>query len=179
MEATVFVGTSLDGFIAREDGSIDWLNSPEFAMGAEDYGFRAFMDTVDVLVMGSHTYDLVRTFDEWPYGSTPMVVLSSRDVVIPESLSALVESMNASPEEVIRRMDQRGAKHLYIDGGNTIQRFMAAGLITKLIITRLPVLIGSGISLFGPVPHDVFLRHVRTRDYSSGVVQSEYEVLRR
>lgn len=177
METTVFVGASLDGFIARGDGSIDWLNDPDFAMGPEDYGFRDFMDTVDVLVMGRHTFDLVRTFDEWPYGSTPVVVLSSGRVEIPELLSSLVESMNASPEEVIRRMEERGAKHLYIDGGNTIQRFMSAGLITRLIITRLPVLIGTGISLFGPVPHDIRLRHVRTREFASGVVQSEYAVL--
>lgn len=177
MNASVYIATSLDGFIAREDGAIDWLMPHSQTADGEDYGYRAFMDTVDVLVMGRHTYELVRTFGGWPYGSTPVVVLSSRGVEIPEALAGTVECMSASPGEVVRRLARRGAGHLYVDGGKTIQGFLAEGLIQRLIITRVPVLIGTGIPLFGTVPQDIHLRHVETRSYPSGLVQSEYEVI--
>lgn len=173
MEATVFVGTSLDGFIARENGEIDWL--PGFESG-EDYGYQAFFDGVDFLVMGRNSYDLVRTFDSWPYGSKPVIVLTSRPLEIPESLAGTVERMSVPPAEVVRTLAARGARSLYVDGGKTIQAFLAEGLIQRLIISRVPVLIGSGIPLFGSLPGDVPLRHIATRSYSTGIVQSEYEV---
>lgn len=174
MEATVFVGTSLDGFIARENGEIDWL--PGFE-GGEDYGYQAFFDSVDFLVMGRNTYELVRTFDPWPYGSKPVIVLTRRPLEIPESLAGTVERMSAPPAEVVRTLAARGARNLYVDGGKTIQAFLAEGLIQRLIISRVPVLIGSGIPLFGSLPSDVPLQHIATRSYSTGVVQSEYEVI--
>jgi dihydrofolate reductase len=177
MKATVYVGASVDGFIAREDGGIDWLTLPGEAESSEDHGFQEFMDTVDALVMGRNTYDLVRTFGEWPYGDKPVIVLSSRDVEIPENLTRTVESMSAPPREVVRRLAERGFQHLYVDGGKTIQAFLREGLITRLVITRLPVLIGAGIPLFGPLSHDVRLRHVETRQYENGMVRSTYEVM--
>jgi len=176
LKTTVYIATSVDGFIARPDGGIDWLHSTPSPSEGEDYGYRAFMDTVDVLVMGRNTYELVRTFGEWPYGDKPVVVLTSRGVDIPESIRETVESMSDSPEDVVRRLAARGANHLYIDGGKTIQGFIAAGLIQRLIITKIPILIGTGIPLFGPLPADVKLRHIETRQYPSGLVQSEYEV---
>ena len=176
MKTTVYIATSLDGFIARPDGGIDWLHSSGSPSEDEDYGYRAFMDTVDVLVMGRNTYDLVRTFGEWPYDDKPVVVLTSRGVDIPESIRETVEPMSGPPEEVVRQLAERGANHLYIDGGKTIQGFLAAGLIQRLIITKIPILIGTGIPLFGSVPADIKLRHIETRQYSSGLVQSEYEV---
>jgi dihydrofolate reductase len=177
MEATVFIGTSLDGFIAREDGGIDWLSSGAADDGGADYGYREFFYSVDVLVMGRNTYELVRTFGEWPYGTKPVVVLTSRSLEIPESLRGSVEAMSGSPQEVVDRLAERGAERLYVDGGKTIQGFLAEGLIQRLVISRLPVLIGRGIPLFGPVPADVHLRHVETRTYPGGLVQSEYEVI--
>ena len=143
----------------------------------EDYGYHAFFDSVDALVMGRNSYELVRTLGEWPYGTKPVVVLTSRSIEIPESMAATVETMSGSPTEVVRRLAERGAKHLYVDGGKTIQAFLAEGLIQRLIITRIPVLIGSGIPLFGPVPGDIHLRHAETRAYPNGLVQSEYEVV--
>lgn len=172
MHCTVFIATSMDGYIAREDGAIDWL--PTY--GDEDYGYHAFFRTVDALVMGRNTYELVRTFGEWPYGEKPLVVLSSRGVDIPPELEGTVESMSGTPTEVVERLAARGYEHLYIDGGKTVQRFLAEGLIDRMIITRIPVLIGAGIPLFGAVPRDIPLRHVRTNSYPNGLVQSEYEV---
>jgi dihydrofolate reductase len=145
--------------------------------GGEDYGYTAFFDSVDALVMGRNTYELVRTFGEWPYGTKPVVVLTNRPLEIPESISATVERMAGSPGQIVERLAERGMKHLYIDGGKTVQAFLAEGLIQRLIVTRVPVLIGRGIPLFGPVPQDIRLRHIETRSFASGLVQSEYEVV--
>ena len=143
MKSTVFIATSLDGFIARPDGGIDWLTSIESAGEGEDYGYAEFMKRVDFLVMGRNTFDLVRGFEPWPYGKTRLVVLSSGHVDIPEQMSGTVEAMSASPEEVVRILEERGARQLYIDGGKTIQGFLEKGLIDEMIITRIPILIGN------------------------------------
>lgn len=176
MKASVYIATSLDGFIAREDGDLDWLEE-NGGETAEDYGYQQFMDTVDVLVMGRNTYEKVLNFGEWPYGAKPVVVLSGRSLEIPEHLAKSVETMAGSPGEVVGRLAQRGASRLYIDGGKTIQAFLNARLIQRLIITRIPVLIGAGIPLFGPLAGDIKLRHIETRSFRNGFVQSEYEVL--
>lgn len=176
MKATVYIATSIDGFIARRDGGIDWLPGIEDAEGGEDYGYQEFVDSVDAIVMGRNTYELALSFDSWPYGEKPVIVLSSRQVDIPDAIAGTVESMSTPPREVVRRLAERGFGHLYVDGGKTIQGFLGEGLIQRLIITRVPVLIGTGIPLFGPLPHDVRLRHVETRQFDNGLVQSEYEV---
>ncbi len=118
----------------------------------------------------------VLTFDGWPYGSTPVVVFSSGDLSIPDSLAGTVEagSILARPRRPAR---EPRIRHAYVDGGQTIQGLLAAGLIDRLIVTRIPILLGSGKPLFGELPGDIRLRHVRTSDYPSGLVQSEYQVL--
>jgi dihydrofolate reductase len=105
-------------------------------------------------------------------------VLTNQPIDSPDELAAMIESLTASPEEVIRQLSQRGFHHLYIDGGKTIQNFLTAGLINQLIITRVPILIGSGIPLFGALPGDIKLRNIKTRHFSNGLVQTNYEVLR-
>jgi dihydrofolate reductase len=176
VRASVFIATSLDGFIAREDGGIDWLAGDEQA--GEDYGYQAFIDTVDALVMGRATFEQALTFDPWPYAGKRVVVLSSRPLAIPERLAGGVEHLDAPPAAVVERLGAQGAGHLYVDGGQTIQRFVRAGLIDELVITRTPVLIGKGLPLFGPLERDVRLAHVETRAYPSGYVQSRYRVER-
>ena len=173
--STVFVGISVDGFMARPDGKFDFL--PE---EPEPHGFEEFMATVDALVMGRNTFEVVLPFETWPYGKTRVVVLSTRplDLSAATARGAVVEQMSGSPEEIVARLGERGARHLYVDGGDTIQRFMRAGLIDRLVITRVPVLIGQGISLFGALPADVRLRHIETRSFPSGLVQTEYVVVR-
>lgn len=171
MRASVFIGTSLDGFIARTDGTLDFLPPG----GGEPHGYDEFMASVDALVIGRKTYETVLAFDAWPYGTKPVFVLSSTALAAaPEA--AIVEHMSGAPAEIVARLTARGVGHAYIDGGITIQEFLRAGLIQRLIVTRVPVLIGSGIPLFGPTNGDIALKHVATRQYPSGLVQSEYEV---
>jgi dihydrofolate reductase len=169
VKASVFIGTSLDGFIARANGAFDFL--PEG--GGEPHGYDEFMATVDALVIGRHTFDTVLAFDEWPYGAKPVFVLSTR-ALGPIPSGAIVEQMSGTPADIVSRLAARGIGHVYVDGGITIQRFLDAGLIQRLIITRVPVLIGAGIPLFGPLQRDIHLTHVATRQYASGLVQSEY-----
>jgi dihydrofolate reductase len=178
VRGSVYIATSLDGFIAREDGAIDWLCESSDQPG-EDDGYQAFFDSVDALVMGRNTYDLVRGFDAWPYGTKPVIVLTSRPLDIPDELRDRISTLSGAPTEIARRLSERGLKHVYVDGGKTIQGFLTAGLIQRMTITRVPVLIGTGIPLFGAVPHDIELRHVETRTYDNGLVQSTYDVVPR
>ena len=171
MKASVFVGTSLDGFIARPNGDFDFLPPG----GGEPHGYDEFMATVDALVMGRKTFETVLTLDMWPYGEKPVFVLSTRTLA-PAPLGAVVERMSGDPAEIAAQLETRGIRHAYVDGGITIQRFLQAGLIQRLIITRVPVLIGEGVPLFGALPHDIQLLHIATRQYPSGLVQSEYHV---
>lgn len=177
MKASVYVATSLDGFIAREDGGIDWLEATQAASGTEDYGYKAFMESVDVLVMGRNTFELALTFGEWPYGDKPVVVLSTRGITIPDRLPKTVEGMHGTPSQVVQQLAARGWRHAYIDGGKTIQGFLSAGLVQQMIITRIPILIGRGIPLFGPTASDVSLEHLETRSYPTGLVQSRYRII--
>ncbi len=171
MQASVFIATSLDGFIARPNGDLDWLPTD-----AEDHGYDAFMANIDTIVMGRGTYEKVLTFGAWPYGTMPVVVLTSNAAALGPLPAPTVTAMGGAPAEVVAALHERGATHLYVDGGITIQRFLAAGLIQRVIITRVPVLLGRGIPLFGPMERDMRLQHVRTHAYPSGLVQSEYTV---
>ncbi len=171
MKASVFVGTSLDGFIARANGDLDFLE----AGGGEPHGYDEFIATVDALVIGRKTFETVLTFGSWPYGNKPVVVLSTRPLA-PTPPGAMVERMSGAPADIVSQLAARGIGHIYVDGGITIRRFLEAGLIHRLIITRVPVLIGGGIPLFGAVARDIPLKHVATRHYASGLVQSEYLV---
>jgi dihydrofolate reductase len=173
MPCSVFVGISVDGFMARHDGAVDFL--PETP---EPHGEREFFASVDAVVIGRKTYDWVVSYGEWPYGKMRVVVLSTQELDFSPFPKARVEQMSGEPAEIAAKLTATGAHHLYIDGGVTIQRFLRAGCIDRLIVTRVPVLIGQGIPLFGSLPHDVRLRHVRTQSFTSGLVQSEYEVAR-
>src|SRR4029077_15247477 len=173
MIVSVFVGTSLDGFIARPNGDFDFL--PEG--GGEPHGYNEFMASVDALVLGRNTFEKVLTFDEWPYGDKRVVVLSSRPVDLTAVRGGVVEQMAGTPAEIVSRLAASGAHHLYVDGGITIQRFLQAGLVQRLIVTRVPVLIGEGIPLIGTLPRDLRLNHVATQQYPTGLVKSEYAVI--
>ncbi len=172
----MFIATSLDGYIARENGELDWLPAAGAVSEDIDNGYKEFMASVDTCVMGRHTFEKVLTLGPWPYGGKRAVVLTSRSTGLPP-LPDGAEYMGGAPEEIVRRLSERGARHLYIDGGNTIRRFLEAGLIQRLVITRIPVILGAGIPLFGPVGRDIHLQHVGTRCYPSGFVQSEYAVV--
>ena len=176
MQLSVFCGVSVDGFLARPNHALDFLD----AGGNEPHGFEEFYGSVDVIVMGRKTFEVVLGFGKWPYGKKPVVVLSSRPLDFSAIKGGVVEQMTGEPAAIASQLKARGFKHVYIDGGITIQRFLRAGLIDRLVITRVPVLIGEGIPLFGPMfgpmPRDIALNHVATRSYPGGLVQSEYNL---
>ncbi|MFA6956482.1 MAG: dihydrofolate reductase family protein [Thermoanaerobaculia bacterium] len=174
MRTSVFVGASLDGFIARPDGTFDFLTAGSDGDGASN-GFNEFFSTVDAVLMGRNTYEVVLPFPEWPYGLTPVFILTSRPLP-PSPRGAVVEQIAGAPAEVLSRLAGRGFEHVYVDGGVTIQQFLRAGLVDRVVITRVPVLVGAGISLFGGVDSDIRLKHVATRELPGGAVQSEYEI---
>jgi dihydrofolate reductase len=175
MKVSVFCGVSVDGFLARPNDGLDFLGTHE----QEPHGFTTFFRSVDVVVIGRRTFDVVRGFGgngKWFYGKKPVVVLSRRPLDFSSIKGGVVEQMAGEPSEIVARLKARGFKHAYVDGGITIQRFLAAGLVDRLAISRVPVLIGEGIPVFGPLPHDINLRHVATRCYRSGLVKSVYEI---
>jgi dihydrofolate reductase len=138
--------------------------------------YDEFIASVDALVIGRKTYEIVLAFDTWPYGEKPVFVLSTNALRNPPK-GAVVERMTGTVEGIVATLTCRGFRHAYVDGGVTIQSFLRARLIQRLIITRVPVIIGNGVPLFGPTIRDVRLKHVKTQQYASGLVKSEYEVL--
>jgi len=172
MKISVFVGTSVDGFIARTNGDFDFLPPG----GGEPHGYDEFMASVDILVIGRKTFETVLALPTWPYAGKRVVVLSSRPLDLSAARGSAVEQMAGPPAEIVAKLAASGAQHLYVDGGITIQGFLRAGLVQRLTITRVPVLIGDGIPLFGLLPRDMQLRHMATQYYPSGLVKSEYAV---
>jgi dihydrofolate reductase len=176
--ASVYIATSLDGFISRPDGDIDWLNRANALVPpGEDCGYAKFMETVDVLVMGRNTYEQVVTFEPWPYTGREVVVLSTQTVTVPEHLRASVVTSSETPAALLARLASRGVQHVYVDGGKTVQRFLADGLIHELTITVIPVLLGSGRPLFSSASREQRLELLSSRAYEFGFVQSTYRVI--
>jgi dihydrofolate reductase len=172
MKLSVFVGTSLDGFIARLNGQYDFLPTG----GGEPHGYAEFIASVDTILIGRNTFEVVLKLPSWPYGDKRVVVLSHRPLQL-SKITGRVEQMSGEPAEIAQRLAASGAEHVYVDGGITVQEFLRAGQLHDLTITRVPVVIGEGIPLFGRVAKDIKLRHVGTRQYNSGMVTSEYEVI--
>ncbi|MCU1285715.1 MAG: bifunctional deaminase-reductase-like protein [Acidobacteriales bacterium] len=172
MKLSVFCGVSVDGFLARPDHALDFLETGE----QEPHGFEEFFASVDVMVIGRKTFEVVMSFGKWFYRKKPVVVLSTGALDLSSIKGGVVEQMSGEPAKIVKQLKARGFKHAYIDGGITIQRFLSAGLIDRMVITRVPILIGSGIPLFGPLSRDIALCHIATRSYKGGLVQSEYEL---
>ncbi|WP_115712368.1 methyltransferase domain-containing protein [Legionella sainthelensi] len=176
-KCSVFIATSLDGFIARNDGAIDWLMKVNTLVPPnEDGGYKEFMSTVDGLVMGRHSFEKVLSFESWPYDDLPIIVMSSQPIEIPNHLKNNVSASSETPVDLVKRLTKQGFKHLYIDGGITIQNFIADNLINELTITIAPVLLGSGRSLFGPLAHDIELDPIETKCIGGGFTQLKYRL---
>jgi dihydrofolate reductase len=170
--AAVFIAVSLDGYIARPDGSIDWLIKR--AAQAGDTGYDEFMASIDTVVLGRNTYETALTFDAWPYDGKHVEVLSTtlaadadERILVHRTLDALVETLN-----------DRGAHRVYTDGGTVIQTFLRAGLLNELTITTAPVLLGTGIPLFANLSTEIPLTHNATRTLKAGFTQSDYTIQR-
>lgn len=171
----VFIAVSLDGYIARQDGDIGWLLQRDDP--TEDHGYAAFIADKDWIVMGRGSYEKILTFDEWPY-ERPVLVLSRQlaDTPVPGALKGKVQFSNRTPKEVIDDLATQNAHRVYIDGGQLIQSFLREGLVADIVITTIPVLLGSGKPLFGSLPHDIDLTLLSSRSFPSGLVQSYYRL---
>jgi dihydrofolate reductase len=172
--AEVFIATSMDGYIARPDGDISWLTSRPVPKG-EDFGYATFQDGIGAMVMGRESFEKVLTFPEWPY-KTPVVVLSRTPdrLTVPEALRDKVRVSGKTPRAVLEELGAEGITRVYIDGGQTIRSFVAAGLVRRVIVTLIPVLLGQGRPLWGHGAGDVDLTLVAARHWGNGFVQVEY-----
>ncbi|GIQ86091.1 hypothetical protein KIPB_007876 [Kipferlia bialata] len=189
LKCSVYIATSLDGFIAREDGTLDWLDAAQATVTeGEDCGYAAFRKSVDVIVMGRNTYETVLGFaaltaesdsaedtEKWFYKDTPMVVVTSKPdaLCIPPCLSGCVSASSLPPSALHSKLEGEGYTHAYIDGGRTVQGFMRAGLVETLIITLIPIILGKGIPLLKDVP-ETGLTLVESKSYPFGFVQNTY-----
>lgn len=172
---SVFIATSLDGFIAREDGSIDWLTEANATIPeGEDCGYAAFMSSADVLIMGRNTYDQVAGFEPWPYEGKRVVVLTAREVDFRQGPHIQLEKSSEAPQALLKRLSSEGCKHAYVDGGKVIQSFLSSSLVDRLTITTVPVLIGKGRPLFGSVSNDVKLKLAHSKAHEFGFIQTTY-----
>jgi dihydrofolate reductase len=173
MTNIVYIAASLDGFIADRAGKIDWLctmPNPDKL----DFGYAAFIERVDAIIMGRNTFETVCGFaGDWPYNK-PVFVLSSSLKLIPEEYEGKVRLLNASPAEVVKLVNQEGYKDLYIDGGVTIQGFLSEDLIDEMIITQIPIVLGGGSPLFGELPEPMVFEHVKTEIFLNAIVQNHY-----
>ena len=170
--AAVYIATSLDGYISRADGSIDWLTP--FEDPDVFVRFNEFLSSVHAIVMGRNTFLQVLGFDAWPYGEAPVYVMSWSIRSLPSGSPSTVQIRACTPEQLLAELESAGCKRAYIDGGATIQSFFEKDLIDELTITRIPVLLVYGLTLFGPVPTDLGFTHVETQTFASGMVQTRY-----
>ena len=172
MKTIVYVGTSLDGFIARKDGDLEWLTA--FANEEAINSFQELINRIDAIVMGRGTFEKVLSFPSWPY-EKKVYLLSSSIKQVPEGLKDKVSILSARPSEVLSYLSGKGHSSLYIDGGKVIQAFLKEGLIDELIISKVPILIGNGIPLFGHLDTDIQFKHMRTIVATNGLVRSYYK----
>ncbi len=177
MKCSVYIAASIDGFIARSDGDIEWLHNPEYE-SKEKPGltYEEFIETVDAIVMGRNTFEKVLTFGFWPYEGTPLIILTGKKLSIPDNLHGKVRTEGGDPVEIVSRLEAEGMQHLYIDGGKTIQQFLKARLIDEVTITWIPILLGSGIPLFNSIGIEIPLTHLETTSTDNGFVQTRFRV---
>ncbi len=173
----VFIASSLDGYIARSDGDISWLH--DLPNIGSDYGYSDFMDRMDGIVMGRGTFEKVLSFGiGWPY-TKRVIVLSQSLKVLPDNLgTSNVVLSRETPVDLMARLGREGWQAAYVDGGRVISSFLSAGLIDDMTISRVPILLGSGLPLFSGLTGSISLEHVETCSFSSGLVQTRYRVRR-
>jgi len=176
MTNSVYVATSLDNFIATRGGGLEWLNEVPNP-GQSDYGFAEFMSRIDAVVMGRNTFETVIAFDSWPY-PVPVFVLSASLKTLPGNVAGKAEIIHGDPRDLVKQLNERGYRNLYIDGGRTIQRFLQEDLIDEMIITRVPVLLGEGIPLFGNLENSLNFRLEKTEQLNDALVKSSYSRIR-
>ncbi len=184
MKCSAFFATSVDGFIAKADGSVDWLESagnPNADMGDRaDMGFNQFIESVDCMIMGRGTVDALAGFnltpEQWPYRNARVIGLSNSVTEPPANLSDRVEMYSGDLRELVASLEKEGYVHAYIDGGKTVQSFLDLQLIDELILTRAPVILGDGIPLFGKTGQSIKLANLKAEVFPNDFVQLHYKV---
>lgn len=172
MTIFVYIARSLDGFIAGKNGDLDWLNdipNPDNS----DFGFAEFMSNIDAVVMGRNTFEKVQSFGMWPY-TKPVYVISASLRELAQEYAGKAEILNLKPSEIIKKLNRYGMKNLYVDGGALIQSFLSEDLVDEIIVTSIPVLLGNGIPLFGPLSHTLKFKHRKTEVFNNSLVKSHY-----
>ena len=170
-ETVVYVAASIDGFIARPDGDVDWLPSPP---EGEDFGWAEFIANIDAIVMGRATFEKVLTFGSWPYEGTPLTVLSRTLREIPAHLEGKAALSTLAPAALLEELAASGHRRIYVDGGSLVQSFLREDLIDELIVTTVPVLLGMGIPLFGQMARTLDWDLVSSKQLFGGLVQNHY-----
>ena len=173
MSNYVYIATSIDGYIAKKDGDISWLMEVPNSEG-NDFGYSKFIEKIDAIIMGRKTFEKVLTFGDWVY-SKKVFVLSNTLSQVPEKLLGKVEFKKGEVENIIEELNKKGYKNLYIDGGKTIQSFLKKDLIDEMIITRIPIILGNGISLFGEMEKEIKFDHIETEVLCDFLVKTTYQ----
>jgi len=172
MANIVYIATSIDGYIAKTDGGIDWLNEIPNPDG-NDYGFFEFMKRIDGILMGRSTYEIVMDYEKWFYPK-PVYVLSNTWTELPGKWAHKAQLVKGDVIAAVKSLNQQGVNNLYVDGGKTIQSLLAADMIDEMIITRVPIVLGTGIPLFTPDLPELKFEHTGTETYFGGLVKSSY-----
>lgn len=175
MANSVYIATSLDGYIATPNGGIEWLS--EFPNPSKsDYGYSEFIDKIDALVMGRKTFEMVSSYQPWPY-TKKVFVLSNSLKEISAPLVDKAEIIDGDLKSIVKKLNEKGYKELYIDGGKTVQSFLKKNMIDELIISKIPIILGDGIPLFGRQDHSLKFEHCSTEVFEGGLVKSHYKKL--
>ena len=169
----VFIGTSLDGYIADRNGGLNWLTAipnPE----QSDMGYTEFMAQVDALVMGRKTFETVCGFEgDWPYAK-PIFIVSRTLDTIAEEYRDKAELVKGSLVQILEKIHNKGYHRLYIDGGVTIQNFLKEDLIDEITITTIPIVLGGGSALFSVLPKELEFTLVASKVFLDQLVQNHY-----
>lgn len=184
MKCSVFIATSADGYIATKDGGVEWLEKagkPDADMGDQsDMGFKNYMASIDCMIMGRKCMEKISSFnltpEQWPYGGTPIFVLSNTVKEAPDNLKGKVEMYSGEIPALMSRLENEGFQHAYIDGGMTITSFLNLGLINEMTITRAPILLGDGITLIGKTNKHIKLEDSQAATYPNEFIQIKYKV---
>ncbi len=169
---SIYIAASIDGYIARKDGGLDWLEYGH--AGDEDYGFKKFINGIDALVLGRNTYEVVSSFSEWPYKGKRVIVLSNTLKEVRKEAELFCGQLT----DLASMLHSEGIMHVWIDGGITVSRFLEAGLVDDITISVIATVLGSGIPLFSTMNREHKCHLVSTQSYPSGLVQLKYEVVK-
>lgn len=169
-KVSIYIATSIDGYIARKDGGLDWLD--QVGGFDEDYGFKKLLGNIDALIIGRKTYEVATTVPD-PYPGKRVVVLSN-------SLNSVrndMELYQGDLTDLLTKLHKDGIKHVWIDGGMTISQFLSSQMVDTMTLSIIPVILGSGIPLFNVIDKEIHCRAISSQTYPSGLVQLRYEIV--